>query len=105
MLGYSNLRVMLLMFAAGVVAATCPVQGQKIVFVREIITSTEGSEGVTSVALDPTGGYVVGDSLYRREADSFVRKYDVFGAELWTRRFDKTQAGFRAVAVDWSSVY
>jgi hypothetical protein len=72
----------------------------------------------SKLAADATGVYVVGGldaHLFAAlpgqcksgsHGDSFVRKYDPSGAELWTREFGTTHAaGASGVAVDASGVY
>jgi uncharacterized protein (TIGR03437 family) len=71
------------------------------------------SEVPGAVAVDASGVYVVGTArralpgqCYGGNGDAFVRKYDTFGNELWTRQFgtwaSETASG---VAVDSTSVY
>ena len=69
------------------------------------------------VVADATGVYVAGTTDLAGPAlpgqcrsssgvDSFVRKYDTAGAELWTREFSTSDAAWtRGVAVDASGVY
>jgi uncharacterized protein (TIGR03437 family) len=71
-----------------------------------------------NIAADSSGVYIAGDSRQQpydvlpgqcRSAsggDSFIRKYDVNGVEMWTRQFGSADATWaRAVTVNDSSVY
>src|SRR6185295_11941939 len=56
---------------------------------------TAGVDEILAIAVDDTGIYVAGDTQGRLSAQSgapagphaFVRKYDLNGAEAWTREF------------------
>lgn len=70
--------------------------------------------GISAVAADDSGVYVVGDvggalpgQTSAGGVDVFVRKYDHAGAEVWTRQFGtlSTADAARGVAVDASGVY
>ena len=65
---------------------------------------TAGDDLAYAVALDASGVYVAGVTLYN--GDTFVRKYDAIGTELWTRQFG-TAGGvvIDAVAADASGIY
>ena len=72
---------------------------------------------ICRIAADATGVYVVGRTIFTGPAlpgqcrsgsggDSFVRKYDLDGAEVWTRQFGTADAAWASgVAVDASGVY
>lgn len=74
---------------------------------------TTGSDDARSVAADSSGIFVAGrvegalpGQVYAGIRDSYVRRYDAAGNELWTRQFD-TGNGEQAtsVAVQASAVY
>jgi uncharacterized protein (TIGR03437 family) len=97
--------------AAGFSAGT-PGRAQTIEWIRQFGTSLH--EFTHGVAVDATGVYVVGQSFGTLpgqtsggNADSYIRKYDHDGNELWTRQFgtsgnDETA---RAAASDGVKVY
>jgi DNA-binding beta-propeller fold protein YncE len=61
-----------------------------------------------AVAVDTGGVYVVGwtDSLGLGQEDVFVRKYDLYGNDLWTLKFGTSQSDFgTGVCVNPSGVY
>src|SRR5262245_10036729 len=70
---------------------------------------TGGADGAFGVALDATGVYVTGlasNSLPGQTSggDTFVRKYDAAGNELWTHQFG-TRSFAAHVALDATGVY
>jgi len=80
---------------------------------------TSQHDVVNSIAVDAsgvylagsTGGILPGQTGQQFQADSFVRKYDAAGAELWTRQFSAVtnsslvSDAAQGVAVDASGVY
>jgi hypothetical protein len=74
---------------------------------------TPEDDGALGVAASDNGLYVVGYTLGALPGqtsagggDSFVRKYDPDGRELWTRQFGSTASDLSgAVAVDGSGIY
>src|ERR1017187_1201929 len=87
-----------------VVAIALPVVGQKMAWESQF-RSSGGGDQCTSAAVDSTGVYVAGflgtvggtfpgQTGSGSGPDSFVRKYDTSGNELWTRQFGTGKPGF-----------
>jgi uncharacterized protein (TIGR03437 family) len=94
--------------------------GGNLMWTRELTTSVTlytSSLYAVGVAADATGVYIFGGTTLTGPAlpgqcrsgsggDSFVRKYDLDGAELWTRQFGTADAtSVSGVAIDASGVY
>ena len=90
----------------GLAISTRPADAQTISFLRQIVTS-EGSDGATGVVADATGIYVAGYTTAPLALSErvFVRKYDLGGAELWTRRFGGPLDVAGKIALDDTGIY
>lgn len=88
-----------------------------IVGARQVLTAqtatffprvSEPLESEWAIAADSTGLYVAGQVRQSSEATddarAYVRKFDAYGAELWTRQFDGPSA-VSGVAASGSGVY
>jgi uncharacterized protein (TIGR03437 family) len=93
-----------------------------VLWTRQVATSSRLHPSGGALAADTTGVYVVGRTVLTglwapltalpgqcrsgSGGDSFVRKYDLDGAEVWTREFGTSQAtSASGVALDASGVY
>jgi len=70
---------------------------------------TAGLDGIAAVSVDQDGNVIVAggvsgalpDQAHAGERDAFVRKYDRFGSELWTRQFGSIESDHAsALSVD-----
>jgi uncharacterized protein (TIGR03437 family) len=82
-------------------------------WIRQFGSTNQAEDVATGVAGDESGAYVVGYTAGQLKAqsqagsyDSFIRKYDVGGTDLWTRQFGSLTDDYAlAVATHASGVY
>jgi uncharacterized protein (TIGR03437 family) len=82
-----------------------------VVWTRQL--GTAGNDAGYGAAIEPSGVYVAGTAAgalpgqtFSGEFDAFVRKYDLTGAEQWTRQFGTSGTDLaRDVAADVEGVY
>src|ERR1035438_9142862 len=110
------MQVLRMVRVLAVVAIALPVVAQKLAWESQF-RSSGGGDQCTSAAVDSTGVYVAGflgtvggtfpgQTGSGSGPDSFVRKYDTSGNELWTRQFGTGKPVFAfALAVGGDGVY
>jgi uncharacterized protein (TIGR03437 family) len=96
----AGLGTLFMLIALGLTVTVRTAQGQEISFMREFSVSDWGE--AHRVVVDATGIYVAG---YGSDG-AFVRKFDLSGNELWTRRVSVTEwPSATAMAVDAKGVF
>jgi uncharacterized protein (TIGR03437 family) len=101
MLYFRKLSLILAFIATWLAALGCPIHGQALTFLRELPTF----QGLSPVAAgDASGFYLAATASTGTLAEGFVRRYDLEGVELWSRRFG-AQAYPRSIAIGPAGVY